>query len=254
MNLSYDILGAQVLESQLQNTPLFYKSYIVNPNHTKRGGVPIIFPQFASVGSYKKHGWVRDSEWLLLKDEKDKNSHLLKFSLQLDPTNNWPYSAKLTYDVIQLKNTLRLILKIENTGSTSFSFTGGLHPYFYVPSVLKCCVEGLKSISFTDKYKETHSEGVLKFTTSEFERLYHENIPLKLKYDNVVLEIHQKGFDEWMIWNPGQTLAKSIPDLPNKDWEKFISIEPVIASRPKLLEPGAIFNGSLKINLIINQT
>jgi D-hexose-6-phosphate mutarotase len=78
MNLSYDILGAQVLESQIQNTSLFYKSSIVHPNHTKRGGVPILFPQFASVGSYKKHGWVRDSEWLLLKDEKDKNSHLLR--------------------------------------------------------------------------------------------------------------------------------------------------------------------------------
>ena len=167
MKLSYDTLGAQILECQIQNTSLFYKSSIVNHPHTKRGGVPILFPQFASVGVYKKHGWVRDSEWLLLKDEKDKNSHLLEFSLLLDPTVNWPHSAKLLYKVKQLKNTLSLTLKIENIGSTSFSFTGGLHPYFYVPSVLKCSVEGLKSISFTDKYKATHSDGVLKFTTSE---------------------------------------------------------------------------------------
>lgn len=54
MNLSYDILGAQVLESQIQNTPLFYKSSIVKHTHTKHGGVPILFPQFASVGIYKK--------------------------------------------------------------------------------------------------------------------------------------------------------------------------------------------------------
>jgi len=54
-----------------------------------------------------------------------------------------------------------------------------------------------------------------------------------------------------MIWNPGQTLAKSISDLPNKDWENFICIEPVIASRPKLLEPGAIFDGTLNIGIII---
>jgi glucose-6-phosphate 1-epimerase len=251
MKLSYDTLGAQVLECQIKNTSLFYKSSIVRHPHTKRGGVPILFPQFASVGSYKKHGWVRDSEWLLLKDEKDKNSHLLEFSLLLDPTVNWPHSAKLLYKVKQLKNSLHLILKIKNTGSTSFSFTGGLHPYFCVPSVLKCNVEGLKSISFTDKNKATHNEGILKFTTSEFERLYHENKPIKLIYDNVSLELNQKGFDEWMIWNPGQTLAKSIPDLPNKDWEKFICIEPVIASRPKLLEPGAIFNGTLNIDIIM---
>lgn len=241
MKLSYDTLGAQVLKSQIQNTSLFYKSSIVQHTHTKRAGVLILFPQFASVGGYKKHGWVRDSEWLLLKDEKDKNSHLLKFSLQLDPTKNWPHSAKISYDVIQLKNSLHLILKKENTGSTNFSFTGGLHPYFYVPSVLKCTVEGLKSISFTDKYKETHSEDVLKFTTSEFERLYHENKPIKLTYDNIVVELNQKGFDEWMIWNPGETLTKSISDLPNNDWKNFICIEPVIASKPKILKSVVFF-------------
>lgn len=251
MKLSYDTLGAQVLECQIQNTSLFYKSSIVQHTHAKRGGVPILLPQFASVGGYKKHGWVRDSEWLLLKDEKDKNSHILRFSLQLNPTKNWPHSAKLPYDVIQLKNRLHLILKIENTGSTNFSFTGGLHPYFYVPSVLKYTVEGLKSISFTDKYKETHSEDVLKFTTSEFERLYHENKPIKLTYDIVVVELNQKGFDEWMIWNPGQTLAKSISDLPNNDWKNFICIEPVIASKPKILKSGAIFDGTLNIDIRI---
>ena len=84
-----------------------------------------------------------------------------------------------------------------------------------MPSVLKCSVEGLKSISFIDKHKATHSDDILKFTPLEFERLYHENKPLKLTYDNVALELNQKEFDEWMIWNPGQTLAKSIPDLPN---------------------------------------
>jgi glucose-6-phosphate 1-epimerase len=66
MKLSYDTLGAQVLECQIQNTSLFYKSSIVHHHHTKRGGVPILFPQFAYVGGYKKHGWVRDNEWLLL--------------------------------------------------------------------------------------------------------------------------------------------------------------------------------------------
>ncbi len=74
MKLSYDTLGAQVLECKIQNISLFYKSSTAQHTYTKRGGVPILFPQFASVGGYKKHGWVRDSEWLLLKDEKDKIS------------------------------------------------------------------------------------------------------------------------------------------------------------------------------------
>jgi len=36
MNLSYDILGAQVLESQIQNTSLFYKSSIAH-KRVKKG-------------------------------------------------------------------------------------------------------------------------------------------------------------------------------------------------------------------------
>jgi len=54
-----------------------------------------------------------------------------------------------------------------------------------------------------------------------------------------------------MIWNPGQTLAKSIPDLPNNDWENFICTEPVIDSKPKTLKSGAIFDGILNIDIII---
>lgn len=249
MKLTYDTLGAQVLESQIQNISLFYKSSIVNHTQTKRGGVSILFPQFSNVGGFKKHGLVRDSEWSLLKDEKDKSSHLLEFSLILDPTINWPHRAKLSYEVTQLKNALSLLLKIENTGSTSFSFTGGLHPYFYLSSVLNCNVEGLNSTSFTDKHKATHNERILKFTNSEFERLYHGNKPLKLTYDNISLEINQKGFDEWMIWNPGQSHSKSIPNLPHDDWKNFICIEPVIASKPKLLKLGDIFKGTLNINI-----
>ena len=62
-----------------------------------------------------------------------------------------------------------------------------------MPSTLKCNVEGLNSVSFIDKHKVINSDDVLKFTSLEFERLYFEKKPLKLKYDNVVLELHQKG-------------------------------------------------------------
>ncbi|MDA9341876.1 hypothetical protein N9Q84_02720 [Flavobacteriaceae bacterium] len=79
MNLSYDILSVQVLESQIQNTSLFYKLSIAQHTHTKRGGVPILFPQFASVGSYKKQGWVRDSEWPLLKDKKERKKKTVTY-------------------------------------------------------------------------------------------------------------------------------------------------------------------------------
>ena len=54
-----------------------------------------------------------------------------------------------------------------------------------------------------------------------------------------------------MIWNPGKSLAKSIPNLPNNDWKNFICIEPVIASKAKILRSGAIFDGMLNIDIIL---
>ena len=36
-----------------------------------------------------------------------------------------------------------------------------------------------------------------------------------------------------MIWNPGQTLAKSIPDLPNNDWKKiYINLVTEVSAYP----------------------
>jgi D-hexose-6-phosphate mutarotase len=71
---------------------------------------------------------------------------------------------------------------------------------------------------------------------------------LKLIYNNVKLELSQKGFDQWMICSPGQELVKSIPDLPNNDWDKFIWIEPILASKPKILQPRAVFNSKLNVD------
>jgi len=54
-----------------------------------------------------------------------------------------------------------------------------------------------------------------------------------------------------MIWNPGEEGTKSINDLPNDEWSKFICIEPIII-KPKILEPGELYIGELQITLIKN--
>lgn len=54
------------------------------------------------------------------------------------------------------------------------------------------------------------------------------------------------GFSEWMIWNPGQVGASQISDLPDHDWQNFVCVEPVFASKPAVLAKGERFEGTLK--------
>jgi glucose-6-phosphate 1-epimerase len=61
------------------------------------------------------------------------------------------------------------------------------------------------------------------------------------------LKLSMKGFDQWMVWNPGVTGASALKDLPNEDWRQFVCIEPVCVSRPRLLQPGEFFEGGLHI-------
>jgi glucose-6-phosphate 1-epimerase len=50
-----------------------------------------------------------------------------------------------------------------------------------------------------------------------------------------------------MVWNPGVIGAQALKDLPDKDWKHFVCIEPVRLSRPSVLQPGEVFEGSLEM-------
>ena len=58
------------------------------------------------------------------------------------------------------------------------------------------------------------------------------------------------GFDQWMVWNPGASGAQALSDLPNEDWQKFVCIEPVRVDRPCVLQPGEVFEGTLRAELL----
>ena len=66
-------IGAQILSSNfIKGKNIFYKSPINEFGKTIRGGIPVLFPQFANIGNLRKHGFVRDIVWELMYEFQDE--------------------------------------------------------------------------------------------------------------------------------------------------------------------------------------
>ena len=238
--LSFQTWGAQVLRASSLGAELLYFSPLsCSPERPARGGIPVLFPQFADRGPLKKHGWARDLPWGLLCDELGSNQHIVELDLCIDEgtQHQWPHGALLRLQVQAFEQALCMTFQVHNTGATPFEWTGGLHPYWATSDLLATEVTGLQATP-------------LQWTGEAFEHLFDTQAPLTLKTPGHALKLSMTGFDQWMVWNPGATGAQAQSDLPNEDWQKIVCIEPVLVDRPCVLQPGAVFEGTLRAELI----
>ena len=115
------------------------------PGVAIRGGVPVIFPQFAGRGPLPKHGFARTLPWELLSVE----GGLAVLTLQDNPATRaiWPYAFRLEYRVELGRQNLAMRLGVVNTGTQAFSFTAALHTYLRVEDV-RLAVNGHPPIEF----------------------------------------------------------------------------------------------------------
>ncbi|MDO9166246.1 MAG: D-hexose-6-phosphate mutarotase [Rhodoferax sp.] len=260
--LEHRALGAQVLQAWRGNfRSIFYLSPLSvdvpgSPPAAApaRGGVPVLFPQFADRGRLPKHGLVRTAHWELLEDEASQDVLSLRYGLDIDPDDfpTWPHAARLTLTVEATPDALVFALQVTNTGNGSFSWTGGLHPYFAVQDLLTCSALGLEGLGVQDRYNthlQIEPQGKLQWTQSPFERLYDACPPLILNTGSHSLLLSASGFDQWMIWNPGEAGAGALADLPAGDWRRFLCVEPVRVDRPVVLAPGETFDGHMRVQV-----
>ena len=78
--ITHSSIGAQILSAKLiKDKNIFYNSPINEFGKTYRGGVPVIFPQFANNGNLKKHGFVRDIEWDLIYEVQDESQAIIEY-------------------------------------------------------------------------------------------------------------------------------------------------------------------------------
>ena len=254
MLIEHQALGAQILRLE----DFFYLSPIqLTNNHPRRGGVPILFPQFADRGHLKKHGFVRNLNWQLITDAQSLESHQLTYRLQIQEKDipEWPYCANLELSLNATVNDVEISLMICNNGPNPFSWTGGLHPYFFLSNLLDTSIKGLQNQRVSNRFdqdQQIHSAELLTLSNKPLESLFHTSTPLQIISPKQHFDLKSEGFTEWMIWNPAEQGADDFIDIPLADWKNFLCVEHVIVSKPLQLLPQASFTGKLTITNFLN--
>jgi glucose-6-phosphate 1-epimerase len=257
VKLVQSTLGAQVLEATATAVGnLFYRSALnVLPGKIPRGGVPVIFPQFAEYGDLGKHGFARNMQWQnTLADSQDKGSALgrTRHTLTINDwdISLWPYHAQIILDTELTSEHFEQTLTVINLGNQEFSWTGGLHPYFFTMDIRSCTLTGLSGVGYHDRYSDQprlKGSHQLVWCEAPCEKLFAEAPPLQLQANGRILDLSCTGFDQWMIWNPGKEGGRELDDMADDDWQRFVCIEPVCVERPVRLPPGETFTGSLRL-------
>ena len=124
-----------------------------------RGGIPVIFPQFAAEGPLPRHGFARTSEWTLDNVSSKGGDAIASLSLRdsADTRAIWNHEFLATLGVRVGGDQLAVTLAVENRGKSPLAFTAALHSYLRVHDVRDTRLVGLRGT----KHRESGTPGTL---------------------------------------------------------------------------------------------
>ncbi|HEY0063662.1 MAG TPA: D-hexose-6-phosphate mutarotase [Telluria sp.] len=203
-----------------------------------RGGVPVIFPQFAERGTGMRHGFARVSTWRLGEDGSNEDGAFAVFVLthaDLAPAHAaaWPHGFELRLKVAVRGAQLALSLDVRNAGDDAFAFSSALHTYFAVDAVSAVRVLGVQpgELAIGEKhdqiYRDIGAEIVLRDGAGE-------------------RRLRQSGFKDAVVWNPGAADTAALADMDDADYLHFTCVEAALIE-PVTLQAGAAWRGEHRI-------
>lgn len=216
-----------------------------------RGGVPVIFPQFAEQGAGPRHGIARNRPWQLVQHDKGQDDALAVLRLTDDAETRalWPHAFVLELTVRLTGVQLDMELAVENVDERPFQFQAALHSYWRVQSLTHTVVQGLQGCTYFDQVRGG-AEGVQH--SSRMELMGQGPV------DRVVtgvpgawgltelgatparrLGLLLEGFEDAVVWNPGP--GHGLADLPDDGWQHMLCLEAAQIERPVHLEPGEVW-------------
>ena len=194
-----------------------------------RGGVPVVFPQFASSGPLPHHGLVRTREWRVIDSGGGGGSARFRVEDSAETRALWPHAFACELSVTVSGARLDLELRVENTGPQPFDFTAALHTYLRVAAIQAVRLEGLHGARYRDKtqdFKEVVERAKSLTISGEVDRIYIDAPgPLVLREPSRSLSIHARGFPDVVVWNPWKQRCAQLQDMPKDGYEHMLCVE-----------------------------
>lgn len=245
-------LGAQVLSWQTPDgrERLFLSERAVFDGSVAiRGGIPVCFPQFSSLGDLPKHGFVRTRAWAVGSERSGEDYALATLELADDAATRalWPHAFRAEMTVMLEADRLDLELSVTNTGGETFAFTGALHTYLRVTQVEDVVLEGLYGHDFQDAARDNEIKretGTQLIVEEEFDRAYFDvKRPQLLQAGNLSLGIQSQGFPDVVVWNPWVERCAELKDMPADGWRHMLCVEAAAVRQPISLPAGEEWYG-----------
>lgn len=220
------------------------------PSAAIRGGIPVIFPQFAAEGPLPRHGFARTSLWSLgcIAREGDGTAEV-EFVLRdsADTRAIWDVSFQAVLSVAVVARRLAVTLCVQNVGERTFSFTAALHTYLRVRDVSHAEVHGLRGTPYRISGDRTLVvDDADHLVVSDYlDRVYVDAPPrLELREPGRSMILETEGFPDAVVWNPGRERAAALRDLEPGDERRFICIEAAVVQTPVTLGAGRQWSGT----------
>ena len=212
------------------------------PGMAIRGGVPVIFPQFANEGPLPKHGFARTAPWELVSVSSGEIA-AATFRLSSSPATEaiWPHAFEARLAVTAQGRSIDVELTVINTGSTTATFTSALHTYLRVDDVRRTIVRGLEGLTYRDSTAGgvRRQETAARLTITGEVDLVYLDVP-----SSVTVEDHQhlttidmEGFTDAVVWNPGPIVAHTLSDMEPDGYLRMLCIEAAAVGTPVSLQP-----------------
>lgn len=206
-----------------------------------RGGVPVVFPQFADRGPLPKHGFARDRAWRLVAIGGGRA--LLTLEDDVATRAIWPHAFSLELTAEVIGERLEIDLTVSNRGAVAWSFTAALHSYLVAAPVL-AGVGGHRGEDNLDGTTVQVPDGDLAITPPLDLAVRGACGPRRLSGGaRGDLVLTTGGFTDTVVWNPGTDHPADIPDA---EVPGFVCVEPAALS-PVTLSPGATWRGSMRL-------
>ena len=221
-----------------------------------RGGVPVVFPQFAEQGPLPKHGFARVAEWALPDASGADGVARATFILTDSPESLhlWPHTFLASLSVVLDEGGVEQRLEIFNRGAEEIEFTVALHSYFCVADVREAAVLGLRGISFHDKELDrdrAQDEDELT-VRGPLDRVYRNAPDLLSIRDGAggrMLVIEKEGFADAVVWNPWIEGAAKLDDMADDEYLQMLCVEAGSVAVPVRVEAGGRWSAWQRVSV-----